>query len=330
MKVPCITFTEPLETKIGEIELGTPSRGQIRTRTRITGVSTGTETRVFRGNQDGSVFPLIPGYENLGEVVENGPGTTLEVGQRIYVRNHSYDPSPYTKLWGSQVGGALTDEASVVAIPETVSDERAICAKVAGIALHGVKRARVRAGENVVVVGLGIIGHLVVQHAVARGARVIAIDIDDKRLELAHEGGAEHTINANSQNVQKEVHTLTGGGADVAFDATGLVESLEQTSTFLRQRPWDDDPSNCARLILQGTVEDRVTIDYFALFRPEIDLVTPRDCDTQDLVDSLALMANGRLRPEIIYTTKFSYREADQAYTRLVSRELMRVLFTWE
>jgi 2-desacetyl-2-hydroxyethyl bacteriochlorophyllide A dehydrogenase len=329
MKARCIVFPRPLKAEIGEIEVPPPGPGQLFCRTLMTGVSTGTETRVFRGKQDKSVFPLIPGYENLGVVVEAGPGTTTPVGQRLMVRGHLYDPSPYTTCWGAQVSHSLTTEENLVVVPEGVSDDRAVYAKVAGISLHGVKRARVRRGEWVVVVGLGLIGHLVVQHAVARDAKVIAVDTLEDRLELAGKAGATHTLNAKDRGAVDRANEITGGGADVAFDATGLASVLDPTSRYLRARPRDDSPDNCARLVLQGTVEEPITLGYRSLYTPEVDLVTPRDCDTQDLIDSLELMARGRIHPEMIPASRYSYRDCALAYPRLVSREIMRVLYTW-
>lgn len=330
MKAPCIVFTKPRTAETGEIEIGSPGPGQIVTKTLLTGVSTGTETRVFRGKQDGSSFPLIPGYENLGEVVEAGPAVTLKPGTRVYVRGHQYDPSPYTTTWGSQVGGSLASAASAIPIPDGVPNEHAIYAKVCGISLHGAKRARVRDGEWAVVVGLGIIGHFVLQHAVARGAKVIGIDVDAGRLELAAKAGATHTVNGRDADAVERVREITGGGATVAFDATGLASTLEGTAAYLRVRPWDTDPGDAARLVLQGTVEEPVTLGYRTLFAPEIDLITPRDCDTADLVDSLSLMAAGKIDPGIIPATTYHYTKAAEAYPRLVEREIMRVLFTWE
>lgn len=330
MKAQCIVFPEPLKATVGEIDVPAPGEGQLLTKTRLTGVSTGTETRVFRGKQQGAQFPLIPGYENLGEVIEAGPGTSVKPGQRMIVRKQLSDPSPYARSWGSQVSHSLTNESSLVLVPEGVSDDRAIYAKVAGISLHGVKRAKVASGEWVVVVGLGIIGHLVVQHSIAKGAKVIAVDMDNDRLELAKRAGALHTLNAGDEKAVDRAHEISGGGADVAFDATGLASVLEPTSKYLKARAWDDDPANCGRLVLQGTVEDPVTLDYMSLFKPEIDLITPRDCDTQDLIDSLDLMAADKLHPEIIPATTYSFRDCAEAYPKLVSREIMRVLYTWE
>ena len=330
MKTDCIVFPEPNKVMIGTVDMGTPGRGRVLTRTRLTGVSTGTETRVFRGKQDHSEFPLIPGYENLGEVIETGPGTTLPVGARLFVRNHEYDPTPYNRVWGSQVARSISPESSAIPVPDAVPDEHAIYAKVCGIALHGVRRARVHEGEWIVVVGLGMIGHLVVQQACVRGARVIGVDVDEARLNLATRAGAVHAIDGRGADVAEQVWSLTGGGADVGFDATGLASTIERTAACLRHRPWDAPPESCSRLVLQGSLEEPLILNYYALFMPELDVIAPRDCDTQDIVDSLALMESGSIRPGIIPVSVYSYRDAEDAYTRLVNREIMRVHFRWD
>ncbi|MFW6211760.1 MAG: zinc-dependent alcohol dehydrogenase [Spirochaetota bacterium] len=329
MTAKCIVFSKPETVEIGELEMGSPGPDQILTKTLMTGVSTGTETRVYRGKQERSEFPLIPGYENLGEVIEAGEKSGFSVGQRAFVRKHQYDSGPYQMMWGSQVSHSLSSSDAAIPIPDGVATEDAIYAKVSAISLHGVKRARVAKGEWVAVVGLGIIGHFVVQHCVARGAKVIAIDLEPSRREKADEAGAEASLDGKAPDLVERVHQLSGGGVNIAFDATGIAKMLEPTSRLLRHRLWDEDPSNAPRLVLQGTVEDPVTIDYMALFRPELDLITPRDCDTQDMVDSLDLMAAGKIKPSIIPATIASIEQAPELYPKLVSREIMRVLFRW-
>ncbi len=330
MKTNCIVFPRARQAEVGTVEIRSPGEGELLTRTRITGVSTGTETRVYRGKQHGATFPLIPGYENIGEVIEAGAGTTIAPGQRLFVRTHLYDPAPYTRTWGGQIAHSLTNEDALVLIPDEVSDERAIYAKVAAIALHGVKRAAVREGEWVVVVGLGIIGHLVAQHCIARGARVVAVDMDESRRALASQAGTVAEIDASASDALERVHEVTGGGASVVFDATGVASVLPVAARYLRSRAWDDDLSGCGRLVLQGSLETPITLDYNETFMQEIDLILPRDCDTQDLIDSLDLMASGALRPELIPATTYPFADCTTAYDRLVNREIMRVLYTWE
>jgi 2-desacetyl-2-hydroxyethyl bacteriochlorophyllide A dehydrogenase len=330
MKAKCIVFTKPRNATVSEVEVPAPGEGQLLCKTRITGVSTGTETRVFRGEQPGAKFPTIPGYENLGEVVETGANTGTPVGSRLFVTSHQYNSGSYARTWGAQVSHTVTPEDRAILVPEGVSDERAVYAKTAGIALHGVKRARVAAGEWVVVVGLGLIGHLVVQHSVAVGAKVIAVDMASDRLSLAEEAGASLALNAGDGDAVDRAREASGGGADVAFDATGIASVFQPTIGYLKERPWNSDPADSPRLVLQGSLEEPLSLDYMTMFMPEIDIIIPRDNDTQDVVDSLDLMARDRIRPEIIPATRYSYRDCAEAYPRLVNREIMRVIYSWD
>lgn len=212
MKATCITFPEPRVVSVGSFEVSPPGAGQILTRTLVTGVSTGTETRVFRGRQSGSRFPLIPGYENLGQAVEAGPGTELAAGDRVFVKAHQYSADPYSLCWGGQTSHSVSAAAAAIPVPDSLSDDDAIFCKIAGISLHGVRRAGVKQDDWVVVVGLGIIGHFVVQHAAALGARVIGIDLEPDRLELARQGGATHCFDGRDVNLANTIKDLTGGG----------------------------------------------------------------------------------------------------------------------
>ena len=329
MRAKCIVFPEPEKAEIGEIDVGSPSADQILTRTLLTGVSTGTETRIFRGKQHGQQFPLIPGYENLGEVIEAGADSGFQRGQRAFIRNHKYDAGPYKMMWGSQVSHSVSTASSAIPIPDGIEDKDAVYAKVSGISLHGVKRARVSEGEWVAVVGLGIIGHFVVQHCVARGANVIAVDLDGSRRELAERGGARVSLDGMAPDLTDQVQQLSGGGVNAAFDATGIAKMLEPVSALLRPRLWDEDVRQAPRLVLQGSVEKPVTMDYMSLFLPELDLITPRDCDTQDIVDSLDLMAADMIKPSIIPATAAGIEKAAELYSKLMKREIMRVLFKW-
>ncbi len=325
----CLVFEAPLQVSTGDIVIPEPGSGQLVTRTLLTGVSTGTETRVFRGQQPGSDFPLVPGYENLGEVVHAGPNTNLKVGDRLIVRDHCYDPGHYSLCWGSQVSHSVTGEGSAIRVPPVVADADAVFSKVAGISLHGVKRARVSEGEQVVVVGLGIIGHFVVQHAVGRGAKVVGVDLDEKRRALAIEAGANATVDASQLDAREQILELTRGGGNVVFDCTGAASVLETSAALLRSREDDDRGGGFARLVLQGTLEAPIKLSYRALFSPEADLIVPRDCDSADIEDSLALMASGIIQPSLLPVVTLPHEQASTGYEGLLSREYMRVHFTW-
>ena len=97
-------------------------------------------------------------------------------------------------------------------------------------------QGHVQADETVVVYGCGGVGLSAVQIASALGARVIAVDLDDRKLELAKQVGANDVINGKKTDPVKAVKDLTGGGADVSVDALGIEATCRNGIASLRKR----------------------------------------------------------------------------------------------
>jgi D-arabinose 1-dehydrogenase-like Zn-dependent alcohol dehydrogenase len=104
-------------------------------------------------------------------------------------------------------------------------------------AFHGVlDQAQLLAGESIAIYGCGGIGLSAIQIAAAAGAHVIAVDIDDKKLEFAKSVGADHVINGKTTDPIAAVKDLTRGGADVAVDALGIATTCRNALMSLRKR----------------------------------------------------------------------------------------------
>ena len=104
-------------------------------------------------------------------------------------------------------------------------------------AFHGIlDQGRVQADENVVVYGCGGVGLSAIQIATALGARVIAVDLDDRKLELAKNAGASDVVNGKKNDPVKAVRELTHGGADVSIDALGIAATCRNGVASLRRR----------------------------------------------------------------------------------------------
>jgi D-arabinose 1-dehydrogenase-like Zn-dependent alcohol dehydrogenase len=104
-------------------------------------------------------------------------------------------------------------------------------------AFHGIlDQGQVKADESVVVYGCGGVGLSAVQIATAMGARVIAVDLDDRKLELAKQAGAADVINGSKTDPVKAVMQLTHGGADVSVDALGIAATCRNAVFSLRKR----------------------------------------------------------------------------------------------
>lgn len=213
-----IVFTGREQLELRHESVREPGPGQVLIRTRKTLISTGTECICFQRNFAPGThwdrwvqYPFYPGYSAVGDVVAVGSGVQgLAAGQRVATR------TPHAHY-------ALAQAEQCVTIPEDVTDEEATWFALGCIVQIGVRAAEHRLGDDVVVIGLGQLGQLVVQYARLNGARqIVAIDPATARLSLAQKGGATTSLAIGATEAQGAVRDLTGGRlADVVYDVTG-------------------------------------------------------------------------------------------------------------
>ena len=202
-------------------------------------------------------LPITMGHEFSGTVEAVGNEVTrVKVGDRVAVPFHEacgvcpYCRSGRTNLCdaleflGMTHDGGYAEFVSVVnadlncvALPEQVSFEAASALGCRFMtAWHALQhQAGLRAGEWLAVHGVGGIGLSGVQIAAALGAGVVAVDIDDRKLEAARAQGASVTINARNESVAEAVKDATGGGADVALGGLGAAELVRSALMGLRK-----------------------------------------------------------------------------------------------
>ncbi len=195
-----------------------------------------------RINQYGAhISPIIPGHEFSGVIVETGKGiSNFKIGDRVTVppilpcfacefcEQGHYSLCKNYKYFGSRNDGAF---AQYIAVPETnllkvadhVSFEAAATSDPLANALHAVERGGFRPGHKVCVFGVGAIGLYAIQYMKAKGAKVVvAVDVDDRKLEAARDCGADFTIDGRAADAAEQVVRVTDGGADVCIDASGF------------------------------------------------------------------------------------------------------------
>ena len=153
----------------------------------------------------------------------------------------------------------------VARVPDGVTDKEAAFATLGSIAMHGVRRAQCQFGETVVIMGLGILGLLAIQIALAGGYEVIGIDLDESRVMAAGAVGANLIVNSARSNAQKAVYNYTKGiGADavVLYAATQSSEPLNQALTLCRKK---------GRVVIVGNVGMDVKREL--MYKKELDIM---------------------------------------------------------
>ena len=199
--------------------------------------------------------PLILGHETSGNVAALGAGVekwkegdrvllpaVYGCGQCVMCRKGRENICQQMVMFGNNVDGGyaeyiLAPAKDMFLLPDDIPlIEGCVIADAVTTPFHAViNRGAVKPGDQVVVFGCGGIGINLVQMAAAMGARVIAVDLSEEKLEWARKLGAAETINpAGIERIDKTIRKMTGGGADISFEAIGLPETQQQAFACLR------------------------------------------------------------------------------------------------
>ncbi|MGB0100571.1 MAG: alcohol dehydrogenase AdhP [Nocardioides sp.] len=307
MKAAVVTsFTEPLE--IQERPVPEPGPGQVLVRIEACGLC---HTDIHAAHGDWPVKPappFVPGHEGVGLVEALGSGVTQRaIGDRVALPwlgracghcDHcisgwetlceSQENTGYS-IDGSFAEYAVADAAYVVPVPAGVSPHDAAPLTCAGVTTYkAVKVARIRPAERVAIYGIGGLGHLAVQYARLVGGTVIAVDVDDAKLELARELGADHVINAGTTDPVAAIEAL--GGADVAIVLAVIPSVFEGALASLRRG---------GRLVCVGLppeTEGPMSLPIFSTVLKGISVIGSIVGTRQDLAEVFDLHARGRTR----------------------------------
>jgi propanol-preferring alcohol dehydrogenase len=292
--------------EILELPIPEPGPGQVLVRMLASGLCH-TDVHAVRGDWPVKPkVPFIPGHEGVGIVESAGPGATLHrTGERVAIPwlgsacgHCRYCVSGWETLCEAQqntgytVDGAWAEyavaaDSHVVAVPDGVSSLDAAPLSCAGVTtFKAVKVSRLQPGETAAVYGIGGLGHLALQYARARGARAIAVDVGDAKLDLARELGADHLVNARTANPVEAVGDL--GGADVAIVLATAPGVFEQAFSALRRG---------GRLVCVALpADDTMKLSISAMVLGGRSVIGSIVGTRADLADVFALHAAGRTR----------------------------------
>ncbi|MBO1269585.1 alcohol dehydrogenase AdhP [Arthrobacter cavernae] len=297
------------ELQIQEIERPTPGPGEALVRLITSGVC---HTDLHAAEGDWPVkpkLPLVPGHEGVGEVVELGEGVKdLAVGDLVgnawlwsacgecqYCRTGWETLCESQQNAGYGVDGSfgeymLVNTRFAARIPEGSDPVEVAPVLCAGVTVYkGLKMTEARPGQWVTISGIGGLGHIAVQYAVAMGLRVAAVDIADDKLALAKQHGAELTVNALKEDPVEVIQRETGGAHGVLVTAVhpsafgqAIGMARRGGTIVFNGLPPGDFPAPIFEIVLKGlTVRGSI--------------VGTR----QDLEEALDFYAQGKIHPTV-------------------------------
>jgi len=293
--------------RVEDIKRPTAEEGHVLVAVEAAGVC-GTELHFREGLLTPAKTPIVLGHEVAGTVAQIGPGVSgWSEGDRVAV--HYLHPCRYCRpcrtgvehLCDQPVGflafvtdGGFAEFVSVpasalVAVPREISAAEAapLCCSAA-TALHALGVSELRVGDTAVVYGTGGVGLALVQVLKLAGVRALAVSRSPEKLRAASELGADAAIDASSGGVGEQIKDATAGrGVDVVFELVGTRDTMRESLAALAKR---------GRLVFVGYSFDTLEVSPLSLVVPELSIRASVGNTYGELVEVVALAAEGRLR----------------------------------
>ncbi|GGO25120.1 NAD(P)-dependent alcohol dehydrogenase [Deinococcus humi] len=315
-------------------EVPAPGPHEVRVRVRRIGVC-GSDVHYYTHGRIGSFVveaPLVLGHEVMGVVEALGENVTrLSVGDRValepgypcrrctYCKRGEYNLCPeMTFMATPPVDGALAEyviwpDDFAFPLPDSISDDAGALLEPLAVGVWAARKGAVTPGDSVAVFGAGPIGCTTIQAAKAAGATtIIAVDLEDFRLDLARKVGATHSLNARHQDVLAVIRELTRrdlppshAGVDVAFETAGSLPTTRMTLAA---------PRPGGRAVLVGLPPDpEVSLDIVSAASREVTLrgvFRYANCYPA----AIDLVASGAVDLDLLITHRYAFDQTPEAF----------------
>jgi threonine dehydrogenase-like Zn-dependent dehydrogenase len=331
-------------TVLDRPEPGPPGPGEVVIRPEAVGIC-GSDYHFFTGEMSdaagGSRFPRVQGHELAGEITALGPGCRagLETGQRVAVwplhpcgqcypcgagRPNACDRLTLT---GVHLDGGLQELLAIgqrQVFPIAVASPAvAAMAEPVSIAVRAVNRAAVRPGERAVVLGAGPIGQCIGLVARERGAETLLVDLQESRLALSREMGAQEAyLWRDADDVVALAREWAGpAGPPVAFDATGAAAATAAMVAMV---------ASAGRAVQVGMSDELAPVRVGILTEKELDLLGVSCCGHEEFADAVAVVERNAAQLARLVSHEFSLNRAPEAIRFAISNpaEVMKVVIT--
>ncbi|MGB0124129.1 MAG: galactitol-1-phosphate 5-dehydrogenase [Silvibacterium sp.] len=305
----------------------------------------GSDVHGYDGSSGRRTPPIVMGHEAAGTVAATGAevkgfsqGDRVTFDSTVYCGTCEYCARGEINLCDTRqvVGVSCADyrrsgafaEFVVVPqhilyrLPEKISFAEAAMLEAVSVALHAVRISPVKGGETALVIGAGMIGLLTLQAAKAAGcSRVLIADIDETRLDLAKQIGAEEVLHLSGAALATEVLRLTHGkGVDLALEAVGRTETVAAAIDCTRKG---------GTVTLIGNIAPEVSLPLQKVATRQLRL--QGSCASAgEYPHAIELVANGKIQVRPLITAIAPLEEGPQWFQRLHAREpnLMKVILT--
>lgn len=303
----------------------------------------GSDIHGYDGSTGRRIPPLVMGHEASGEIAELGKGvkgwavgdrvtfdSTVSCGNCYFCHRGEINLCENRQVLGVSCNefrrhGAFAEYVSVpqnilYSLPETFPFHYAAMIEAVSIAVHAVNLTPMPLGSSALVVGSGMIGLLVVQTLRLAGCGlIIAVDLEDSKLDLAKSLGADVGLNPKNTDVVKAVQDLTGGrGADVAIEVVGAGKTIDTAIHAVKKG---------GSVTLVGNITPKVEIPLQVVVSRQIRLQGSA-ASSGEFPQCIDLLARGAIKVDPIITALAPLEQGADWFKRLYANEpgLMKVV----
>ena len=316
-------LVEPGKTEVREIDCPVPGDGEVPLKVGRVGFC-GGDLNGFRGLFELQEYPVVLGHE-VGAVVEqkgSGVPDSVKIGTKVTIypylncgtctscKKGRPNACQDNKTMGVRRPGAMTRYITVpwqILFPsETLSLQELALVEPLTVGFHAVNRAGIQAGEKVAVIGCGIVGMGAVAASVSRRAEVIAVDIDDSKMEIASKTGVAHAINTKKTDLHEALSEINEGeGPDVIIEAVGNPQTY---------RAAVDEVAYTGRVVYIGYAKKPVEYETGMFVKKEIEIFGSRNCEKDvDFPAAIACLEKGEFPVDDVISRIVTIDEAGRA-----------------
>jgi len=309
------------QTEIREIEKPSIGPEEVLLKIGMVGFC-GGDLNGFKGLFELQEYPNVLGHEVGGTIEAMGSQVPesfklgnkvtvypyLNCGKCISCRKGRRNACQDNKTMGVRRPGAMTRYIAIhwqdLFTSSKLSLKELALVEPLTVGFHAAARGRVSSQDRVAVIGCGIVGMGAIASAVNRGAEVIAIDIDDSKMDIAKKIGVAHTINTSREDLHEALTRITNGdGPDVIIEAVGNA---------ITYRAAVDEVAYTGRVVCIGYAKSAVEFNTGIFVRKEIEILGSRNC-TDEFPEVIAYLEAGKFPVEDVISKTVSLDDAGAA-----------------
>ncbi len=317
-----IEISTPGQMNVVEAPKPVPEKNEVLLKIKYVGFC-GSDLSTYLGKNPLVEYPRIPGHEisAIIEAIGSDVPTKFKEGMKATVipytncgqcsscRQKRYNACKYNQTLGVQRHGAMTEYIVApwqkVLIDDCLTETQLGLVEPMTVGFHAINNAHVTDSDTILIFGCGMIGSGAIVRAHLRGATVIAVDIDDKKLETAKKLGATHTINSLKVNLHDELIKLTNGdGPSVVIEAAG------NPKTYLSAI---EEVAFSGRVVCIGYAGKDVTFPTKLWVQKEMEINGSRNANPEDFEAVIKFLKNKNIDENLLITKIVSIEEAATA-----------------